>query len=37
MHHYSQGKTTKQAHKAIPEEHFEEEQGHKGFLDPFHI
>jgi homogentisate 1,2-dioxygenase len=34
MHHYSQGKSTKQAHKAIPEGHFEEEQGLKGFFGP---
>lgn len=31
MHQYSQGKHTTQAHKAIPDEHFEEEQGRKGF------
>ncbi len=29
--HFSQGQHTKQAHKAIPDEHFEEEQGLKGF------
>lgn len=32
MHQYSQGKHTKQGHKAIPENHFEEEQGRKGFF-----
>jgi homogentisate 1,2-dioxygenase len=32
MHHYSQGKHTTQAHKGIPEGHFEEEQGHGGFF-----
>lgn len=31
MHQYSQGKHNKQGHKAIPEGHFEEEQGRKGF------
>jgi homogentisate 1,2-dioxygenase len=34
MHHYQQGLSTKQAHKAIPEGHFEEEQGRKGFFGP---
>lgn len=34
MHHYSQGKATRQAHKAIPEGCFEEEQGTKGFYGP---
>lgn len=34
MHHYSQGKSTKQAHKGIPEGQFEEEQGLKGFFGP---
>lgn len=32
MHHYAQGKPTRQAHKGIPEDHFEEEQGRKGFF-----
>lgn len=32
MHHYFQGRPTKQAHKGIPEGHFEEEQGLKGFF-----
>lgn len=32
MHHYFQGRPTKQAHKGIPDEHFEEEQGLKGFF-----
>ncbi len=32
MHHYSQGKPTRQAHKGIPEGYFEEEQGLKGFF-----
>lgn len=31
MHQYSQGKNTTQGHKGIPEGHFEEEQGRKGF------
>lgn len=31
MHHFFQGRPTKQAHKAIPEDHIEEEQGLKGF------
>ncbi|MGE0631080.1 MAG: homogentisate 1,2-dioxygenase [Pseudobdellovibrionaceae bacterium] len=31
MFHFFQGLTTKQAHKAIPEGYFEEEQGRKGF------
>ncbi len=31
MFQYSQGKHTTQGHKAIPENHFEEEQGRKGF------
>lgn len=34
MHQYSQGKPTKQAHKAIPEGFYEEEQGLKGFFGP---
>lgn len=32
MHQYSQGKYTSQGHKGIPENHFEEEQGRKGFF-----
>lgn len=32
MHQYSQGKNTTQGHKGIPEGHFEEEQGRKGFF-----
>ncbi len=34
MHQYQQGTYTKQAHKAIPEGCFEEEQGLKGFFGP---
>lgn len=34
MHHYTQGINTRQAHKAIPEGHFEEEQGLGGFFGP---
>ncbi len=34
MHQYSQGKHTRQAHKAIPEGAFEEEQGLNGFFGP---
>ena len=34
MHHYFQGKPTKQAHKGIPEGFYEEEQGLKGFFGP---
>jgi len=34
MHHYNQGRSTKQGHKGIPEGHFEEEQGLKGFFGP---
>ncbi len=34
MHQYSQGKSTTQGHKAIPEGHFEEEQGRQGFFGP---
>lgn len=34
MHHYTQGKPTKQGHKGIPEGHYEEEQGLKGFFGP---
>lgn len=34
MYQYSQGKHNKQGHKAIPEGHFEEEQGRKGFFGP---
>lgn len=34
MFQYSQGKHSTQGHKAIPEGHFEEEQGRKGFFGP---
>lgn len=34
MHQYGQGKYTTQGHKGIPEGHFEEEQGRKGFFGP---
>jgi len=34
VHHYSQGKPTRQAHKGIPESYYEEEQGLKGFFGP---
>lgn len=34
MHHYFQGKPTRQAHKGIPEGHYEEEQGLQGFYGP---
>ncbi len=34
MHQHSQGKPPKQAHKAIPEGCYEEEQGLKGFFGP---
>lgn len=34
MHLYFQGEHTKQAHKAIPEGRYEEEQGLKGFFGP---
>ena len=34
MHHFTQGKPTRQGHKGIPEGHFEEEQGLKGFFGP---
>lgn len=34
MHQYSQGKSTTQGHKGIPEGHYEEEQGRKGFFGP---
>lgn len=34
MHQYSQGRFTTQGHKGIPEGHFEEEQGRKGFFGP---
>lgn len=34
MHQYSQGKSTKQAHKGVPEGQYEEEQGLKGFFGP---
>ena len=34
MHHYSQGKHTTQAHKAIPAGTYEEEQGRSGFFGP---
>jgi homogentisate 1,2-dioxygenase len=34
MHHFTQGKPTRQGHKGIPEGQFEEEQGLKGFFGP---
>lgn len=34
MYHYTQGRPTIQAHKGIPEGHYEEEQGLKGFFGP---
>lgn len=34
MHQFSQGRHTTQGHKGIPEGHFEEEQGRKGFFGP---
>lgn len=34
MHHYTQGVPTRQAHKSIPEGHYEEEQGLLGFFGP---
>ena len=34
MEHYTQGKPTRQGHKGLPENHFEEEQGLKGFFGP---
>lgn len=34
MHHFWQGKPTRQAHKGIPEGLYEEEQGHLGFYGP---
>lgn len=34
MFQFSQGKHTTQGHKGIPENHFEEEQGRKGFFGP---
>lgn len=34
MHHYTQGKPTRQGHKGIPEGMFEEEQGLEGFFGP---
>ncbi len=34
MHHFTQGKPTRQAHKGIPEGCYEEEQGLKGFFGP---
>ncbi|MCK6597577.1 MAG: hypothetical protein L6Q37_04370, partial [Bdellovibrionaceae bacterium] len=34
MHQYQQGNFTTQGHKGIPENHFEEEQGRKGFFGP---
>lgn len=34
MHHYTQGKPTRQGHKGIPDGHYEEEQGLKGFFGP---
>lgn len=34
MHQYGQGKFTTQGHKGIPEGHYEEEQGRKGFFGP---
>ena len=32
MHHFSQGRNTRQAHKGIPKGHYEEEQGLLGFF-----
>src|SRR5687768_8169987 len=34
MHHYTQGRPTRQGHKGIPEGMFEEEQGLDGFYGP---
>lgn len=34
MYLYKQGEAIKQAHKGIPEGHYEEEQGRKGFFGP---
>lgn len=34
MHHFTQGKPTRQGHKGIPEGMFEEEQGLDGFFGP---
>lgn len=34
MFQYRQGKPTTQIHKGIPEGHYEEEQGHRGFFGP---
>lgn len=34
MYHFSQGQSTRQGHKGIPEGHFEEEQGRGGFYGP---
>ncbi len=34
MHQYQQGRFTTQGHKGIPDNHFEEEQGRKGFFGP---
>lgn len=34
MHHYTQGKPTRQGHKGIPDGYYEEEQGLKGFFGP---
>lgn len=34
MYQYQQGRFTTQGHKGIPENHFEEEQGRKGFFGP---
>ena len=34
MHHYTQGRPTRQGHKGIPEGFFEEEQGLDGFFGP---
>jgi homogentisate 1,2-dioxygenase len=34
MYHDKQGEATRQAHKGIPEGHYEEEQGLKGFFGP---
>src|SRR5687768_10125810 len=34
MHHYTQGITTRQAHKGIPTNLYEEEQGLLGFFGP---
>lgn len=34
MHHYSQGRPTRQGHKGIPDGQYEEEQGLEGFFGP---